>query len=73
VSPLGAPRARGARSRLWSDRRDFGTHAAQTRALYRASVSAEGGGTVTPTLGGGFGFTRARELLTPPPAAVARA
>jgi hypothetical protein len=73
MSPLGARLARTGRSRLWSDRPDFGIHASQTRALNPASVSAEGGGTDTPTLGGGLGFTRARELLVPPPVSAARA
>jgi hypothetical protein len=46
------------RSTLWSDRPEVGTHPSQTRVENPASVSAEGGGTVTPTLGGGIGFSR---------------
>jgi hypothetical protein len=34
------------------------TSASHIRALNLASVSAEGGGTSDPTLGGGTGFTR---------------
>ena len=49
------------RDPLWKNRRTFGTPAAQTRAPAAASVSAEGGGTVTPTLGGGIGFSRELE------------
>jgi len=42
-----------------TDRHVFGTHASQTRAPNPASVSAEGGGTGSPTLmGGGTGFSR---------------
>ena len=43
---------------LWMVRPRFGAVQAQTRASKRASVPAEGGGTATPTLGGGFGFSR---------------
>ena len=46
---------------LSTDRHDFGTPASQTRAPSPASVSAEGGGTVAPTLGGGTGFSREPE------------
>jgi len=46
---------------LWADRRNSGTVLSQTRAPNRASVVAEGGGTVTPALGGGFGFSREQE------------
>jgi len=48
-------------ARLSNDRHEFGTPTSQTRAPKPASVSAEGGGTVTPTLGGGFGFSREQE------------
>jgi hypothetical protein len=44
---------------LWTNRHAFGTPASQTRAPAAASVSAEGGGTTTPTLmGGGTWFSR---------------
>jgi len=43
---------------LWTNRPDLGTYPSQTRAPNPASVFAEGGGTATPTLGGGFGFSR---------------
>jgi hypothetical protein len=43
---------------LWIDRPKPGTFPAQTREPKRASVPAEGGGTATPTLGGGFWFLR---------------
>ena len=47
------------RDALWKNRRTFGTPASQTRAPAAASVSAEGGGTTTPTLmGGGTWFSR---------------
>ena len=45
-------------SRLWMNRHAFGANAAQTREPEAASVTAEGGGTTTPTLGGGFWFSR---------------
>jgi len=44
---------------LWTNRHTFGTPTTQTRAPATASVSAEGGGTTTPTLmGGGILFSR---------------
>jgi hypothetical protein len=43
---------------LWIDRPTSGAFPAQTRVPKRASVPAEGGGTATPTLGGGFWFSR---------------
>jgi hypothetical protein len=47
------PRAPG------TDRHILGTHASQTSAPNRASVSAEGGGIGSPALmGGGTGFSR---------------
>jgi len=46
---------------LWADRHDSGTVPSQTFARIAGSVLAEGGGTVTPTLGGGFGFSREQE------------
>jgi hypothetical protein len=53
--------AAAARRPLSTDRHDFGTPTSQTRAPNAASVFAEGGGTVTPTLGGGIGSSRERE------------
>ena len=53
----GAKRAVPARS-PWIDRPTLGTLLAQTREPNRDSVSAEGGGTETPTLGGAFWFSR---------------
>jgi hypothetical protein len=48
-----------ARNSRWTNRHTFGTPASQTRAPAAASVSAEGGGTTTPTLmGGGTLFSR---------------
>jgi hypothetical protein len=41
-----------------NDWHEIVTPETQTRALRRGSVIAEGGGTTTPTLGGGIGFTR---------------
>jgi hypothetical protein len=44
---------------LWTNRHTFGAPASQTRAPAAVSVSAEGGGTTTPTLmGGGTLFSR---------------
>jgi len=44
---------------LWTNRLTFGAPTTQTRAPAAASVSAEGGGTTTPTLmGGGILFSR---------------
>jgi len=44
---------------LWTKRPTSGTAASQTRAPGAGSVSAEGGGTTTPTLmGGGTWFSR---------------
>jgi hypothetical protein len=61
VSPPGEPRSRARRVSPWSNRLEFGSQPSQTRAPNLASVSAEGGGTVTPTLGGGIGFSRELE------------
>jgi hypothetical protein len=61
VTSLGEPRRPARRLALWNNRHEFGTPTSQTRAPNLASVSAEGGGTVSPTLGGGFGFSRERE------------
>jgi hypothetical protein len=43
---------------LWMVRPTHGAVQAQTRVPKRASVPAEGGGTATPTQGGGFWFSR---------------
>ena len=53
----GAKRAVPPRS-LWIDGSTLGALVAQTREPNRDSVSAEGGGTETPTLGGAFWFSR---------------
>jgi hypothetical protein len=45
---------------LGTNRHAFDPRASQTRAPGRGIVALEGGGTNTPTLGGGFGVTRAR-------------
>ena len=59
---------------LWTNRHTVGTGPSQTCAPAAASVSAEGGGTTTPTLmGGGTLFSReAREARGRVPAVVAR-
>jgi hypothetical protein len=51
------------RSSLWTNWHTFGTPPSQTRAPSACSVSAEGGGTTTPTLmGGGTLFSREQFL-----------
>ena len=45
---------------LWRKRDAFDPHESQTRVPGRGIVALEGGGTNTPTLGGGFWVTRAR-------------
>ena len=45
---------------VWANRHAFDPDASQTRAPRSDSVGPEGGGTHTPTLGGGFFVTRAR-------------
>jgi hypothetical protein len=52
----GGPAAKAVRP-PWIDRHAFDTVRSQTRAPKPGSVPAEGGGTATPTLGGGFGFS----------------
>jgi hypothetical protein len=47
-----------------TNRHGFGMKQPQTRVNSSAIVTAEGGGTSTPTLGGGIGVTRARGTLT---------
>ena len=44
----------------WTNRHAFDAHASQTRAARAGIVALEGGGTNTPTLGGGTCLTRAR-------------
>jgi len=44
--------------RLWTNQRTIGTAASHTGAPLAANVTAEGGGTTTPTLGGGIWFSR---------------
>ena len=63
-----SPRAR--LGRIWGR---FVTVQSQTRGLLTDSVTAEGGGTNTPTLGGGYGFSLARESLNEAPAQGVRA
>jgi hypothetical protein len=46
------------RAGLWTNRHEADAPASHTRAQSAASVSAEGGGTQPPTLGGGFRFSR---------------
>jgi len=53
----GAP-PRTNRPRGWTNRHTIGTRALHTGAPIAANVTAEGGGTTTPTLGGGFMFSR---------------
>ena len=50
--------------RPWANRHTIGTQASHTGAPPTANVTAEGGGTTTPTLGGGIWFSREQ-----PPAA----
>jgi hypothetical protein len=45
---------------LWTNRHAFGMPESQTRAPKPDIVAPEGGGTTTPTLGGGIWVTRAR-------------
>jgi hypothetical protein len=51
-------RRRGAE--LGTNRHAFGAPASQTRAMPPSIVASEGGGTNTPTLGGGIWVPRAR-------------
>jgi hypothetical protein len=46
---------------LGTNRHAFGAPESQTRATLAGIVAPEGGGTNTPTLGGGIGVSRARE------------
>jgi hypothetical protein len=68
VRALAAPTA----VRAWrgKTRHEIFAAASQTGAPSPDIVTAEGGGTNTPTLGGGNGVARAREPLTTSPAAV---
>ena len=59
-------RGAGAPRSLSTDRHELGTDPSQTRAPNPASVSAEGGGTVTPTLGGVSGSRVNKKRRRPP-------
>jgi hypothetical protein len=48
----------GSAQPLWTNRRELAPLPTHTRAPNTGSVTAEGGGTTTPTLGGGFWFSR---------------
>jgi hypothetical protein len=50
--------------RPWSNRHTIGTQASHTGAPLAANVTAEGGGTGTPTLGGGIRFSREQSPAT---------
>jgi hypothetical protein len=47
-----------------TNRHTIGTPASHTGAPLAANVTAEGGGTTTPTLGGGIGFSREQSPAT---------
>jgi hypothetical protein len=69
MRPRGRTVAGSARG-LWTDRCELVPLPTHTRAADTGSVTAEGGGTTTPTLGGGFWFSRehvpaAREVALP--------
>ena len=53
-----AARAPSGAELLWANRHEVGAVPTQKRAPQPGSVTAEGGGTTTPTLGGGFWFSR---------------
>ena len=48
---------------VWKNRPETDANGSQTRARSAGSVSPEGGGTTTPTLGGGIWVMRARVNL----------
>jgi hypothetical protein len=48
---------------VWTNRPETGTKRSQTRACWAGSVSPEGGGTTSPTLGGGIWVARARATM----------
>jgi hypothetical protein len=50
--------------RAWANRHTLGTPALHTGAPLAANVTAEGGGTRTPTLGGGIRFSREQSPAT---------
>jgi hypothetical protein len=50
--------------RAWANRHTIGTPASHTGAPLAANVTAEGGGTRTPTLGGGIRFSREQSPAT---------
>ena len=60
---VGARERAPLRASVWTNRHEIGAHPAQTCAPQAASVTAEGGGTTTPTLGGGFWFSREHSLV----------
>ena len=65
VSPRSAAAEPSRRSRevanLWTNWHEIGADATQTGMPQPGSVTAEGGGTKRPTLGGGIGFSREHE------------
>ena len=54
---FGVP-ARMSPQREWRNRHTIGTRTSHTGAPIAVNVTAEGGGTTTPTLGGGLMFSR---------------
>ena len=50
--------------RPWTNRHTIGTQASHTGAPLAGNVTAEGGGTRTPTLGGGIRFSREQAPAT---------
>jgi hypothetical protein len=50
--------------RPWTNRQTIGTLASHTGAALAGNVTAEGGGTRTPTLGGGIRFSRDQSPAT---------
>jgi hypothetical protein len=55
---LGGRSVAGSPQPLWTNRHELASPPTNTRAPDTCSVTAEGGGTTTPTLGGGFWFSR---------------
>jgi hypothetical protein len=67
---LGGRSVAASTQRLWTNRHELVPLPTHTRAPDTGSVTAEGGGTTTPTLGGGFWFSgehlpAAREVALP--------
>jgi hypothetical protein len=50
--------------RPWTNQHTIGMQASHTGAPLAANVTAEGGGTTTPTLGGGVRFSRQQSPAT---------